>query len=183
MKFHNRVIIILVILFSFVSSINIASVDPILRWEKNYYEKSFKKVTQILLLIHRYNDQIQISFLIEVYDLCYNYGVDFETFIRLIIYESGFNPNAVSSMGAIGLCQLIRSTAAFTAKRHGIKNYNLFNPIDNVTISLLYLRDLLNIHCDNYRYVCAEYLGGLGYKKYINSSYVKNICVEEVNFR
>jgi len=52
--------------------------------------------------------------------------------------ESLFNQRAVSRSGAMGLSQLLPSTAAETAKGLKMNQYTLFDPRDNLTIGLTY---------------------------------------------
>jgi soluble lytic murein transglycosylase-like protein len=56
----------------------------------------------------------------------------------VISTESGWNPSAVSRKGAVGLMQLIPSTA----QRYGV--YNAFDPAQNVEAGTKHLRSLLD---------------------------------------
>lgn len=65
--------------------------------------------------------------------------------LDLIRRESSFDPKAVSSQGAIGLMQLLPSTAEWLAKKEGLPWYGkemLFDPIMNVRFGLAYLKYL-----------------------------------------
>src|SRR4029077_13376364 len=55
----------------------------------------------------------------------------------VILVESAFNPRAVSSRGAVGLMQLLPATA----RRYGVAD--AFDPEQNITAGVHYLRDLL----------------------------------------
>lgn len=72
----------------------------------------------------------------------------------VIKVESGYNPQAVSSKGAIGLMQLMPQTAA----RFGVENP--FNPEQNVTGGVTYLRYLLDLFGGNIPLSLAAYNAG-----------------------
>jgi len=55
----------------------------------------------------------------------------------VIVVESGFNPRAISRRGAIGLMQLLPTTA----RRYGA--FNAFDPEQNILAGALYLSDLI----------------------------------------
>lgn len=65
------------------------------------------------------------------------YGVDPLLVTAVMEQESGFTFNAVSSAGAVGLMQLMPSTAAAI----GVDPYN---PLDNIMGGVLHLRTLLD---------------------------------------
>ena len=56
----------------------------------------------------------------------------------VIVVESGFNPRAISRRGAIGLMQLLPSTA----RRYGA--FNAFDPEQNIRAGVKYLADLIS---------------------------------------
>lgn len=62
------------------------------------------------------------------------YGIPFDLFYRVIEVESGFNPNAVSPAGAIGLGQLMPGTA----RALGVKDP--YDPEQNLEGAAKYLR-------------------------------------------
>jgi soluble lytic murein transglycosylase-like protein len=74
----------------------------------------------------------------------------------VISVESGYNPNAVSPKGAMGLMQLIPSTA----RRFGVSN--AFNPIQNVEGGAKYLQYLLDLYKGDYALALAAYNAGEG---------------------
>jgi soluble lytic murein transglycosylase-like protein len=74
----------------------------------------------------------------------------------VIRVESNYNPNAVSSAGALGLMQLIPSTA----KRFGVNH--VFNPVENVEGGARYLRYLLDLYHNDYKLALAAYNAGEG---------------------
>lgn len=78
----------------------------------------------------------------------------------LIRQESRFNPLIKSSAGALGLMQVIPETAAESAKKMGMKKYNLTNPPDNVKIGTYYLDYTHRTYNDNTLLAVASYNAG-----------------------
>ena len=73
-----------------------------------------------------------IKFQGEIENACEIYDVDQAVVFSLINVESHFNKNALSSKGAVGLMQVMPSTAQGLAKEIGIdEEYDLQNPDDN----------------------------------------------------
>ena len=72
-------------------------------------------------------------------------GVDVSLFLAVIKTESGFDKTAVSDKGAMGLMQLMPSTAEFIAKKIGYnKKVDLNNEDVNVMLGVNYLKYLLD---------------------------------------
>src|SRR5215470_5114952 len=77
--------------------------------------------------------------------------------IRAVIQtESGWNAGAVSRKGAVGLMQLVPSTA----QRYGVKD--LFSPKQNVDAGVRYLKALLERYNGNLDLALAAYNAGEG---------------------
>ena len=72
----------------------------------------------------------------------------------IIAVESNYNPRAVSSKGAVGLMQLMPSTA----KRFGVSNY--FDPHQNIQGGAKYLAYLLKLFNNNKQLAVAAYNAG-----------------------
>lgn len=72
-------------------------------------------------------------------------GIDPYFSLDLIRRESSFNPKAVSEQGALGLLQLLPSTAKWVAEREGLALSSkevLFDPVTNVHLGMAYLEYL-----------------------------------------
>ena len=70
--------------------------------------------------------------------------------------ESDYNPEAVSSKGALGLMQLMPETAM------GLGVENPFNPEDNIRGGVSHLKSLLDNYRGDYKLALAAYNAGQG---------------------
>jgi soluble lytic murein transglycosylase len=83
--------------------------------------------------------------------------------LALIRQESLFDPSARSPAFALGLMQLLPSTAARVAGRHGMRapsNEKLFDPEVNLNLGTRYLKDLLQRYSNNWFKAIAAYNAG-----------------------
>ena len=81
-------------------------------------------------------------------------GVEAPLVHSVILAESNYNPAAVSPKGALGIMQLIPSTA----RRFGVSD--AFDPADNIQGGVRYLRYLLDYYHDDYTKSIAAYNAG-----------------------
>ncbi|MEP6989489.1 MAG: transglycosylase SLT domain-containing protein [bacterium] len=77
-----------------------------------------------------------------IVDVAQAEGIDPELAFRLVKLESDFNVHATSPVGAIGLTQVMPSTARFYRK--GITAQGLYDPNVNLRIGFRYLRGLVD---------------------------------------
>jgi soluble lytic murein transglycosylase-like protein len=82
------------------------------------------------------------------------YGLQAGLLKAIIEVESGFNAQARSPKGAIGLMQVMPATAA----RYG--DYDLYSPEQNVDVGARYLRDLLRMFNGDIQLAVAAYNAG-----------------------
>jgi soluble lytic murein transglycosylase-like protein len=77
----------------------------------------------------------------SVYDMSSSEGVDPVLAFRLVRVESGFDPRAKSRAGAIGLAQVLPSTARLYEP--GLSVEQLYEPATNLRLGFRYLHDLM----------------------------------------
>jgi len=94
------------------------------------------------------------------------YELQPELVSSLINAESGYNKDAVSSQGAMGLMQLLPSTAKEVANKLNLSKYDLNNPKDNIQIGCYYLKYLLDYYEGDSIYALCAYNAGLNNIKY-----------------
>ena len=92
-------------------------------------------------------------------------GWDWRLLAAMCYQESGFDPNAVSSMGAMGLMPLMPSTA----DAMGVPSDKRFDPEQNIAASARYIRKVSQSFSDikdgeeRTRFTLAAYNGGVGH--------------------
>lgn len=94
----------------------------------------------------------------KVFDASLREGIDPELAFRLVRLESEFNPRAISKTGAIGLTQLMPSTAVQFDKN--ATRDKLFVADVNLKIGMHYLRTLLDMYKGDVRLALLAYNRG-----------------------
>lgn len=95
------------------------------------------------------------------------FGVEPAMVLGVMTQESGFNAHAVSHAGAMGLMQLMPSTAKHIGEVSPVKITSAFNPEQNVAAGTWYLKHLANQFKDlpesrRWQFALAAYNGGIG---------------------
>ena len=82
-------------------------------------------------------------------------GINPDYFVRQINQESGFNPNAISPAGAVGIAQFLPSTAA------GL-GFNPYDPIASLKAAAQYMASYAKQYGGDYAKALAAYNAGSG---------------------
>lgn len=98
---------------------------------------------------------------IEIANVCNEFNIPQYTFYALVNTESSFNPQAKSNAGAIGLTQILPSTAQYICTKNNLNfsQFDLYKPSDNLYLGAMYLRYLLDRFNSTYTSLCAYNAG------------------------
>lgn len=91
-----------------------------------------------------------LKYMDEVEQASQTFDVDKAVILAMINVESRFKKNAISNKGAVGLMQVMPSTADDLAKELGLESFDLTNPTDNITLGTYYIGQLQK------KYGCLE---------------------------
>ena len=94
----------------------------------------------------------------DVYDVALAEGIEPDLGFRLVRVESEFNPHATSSVGAVGLTQLMPSTAKFFDRK--VTRDRLYDPRTNLRLGFRYLRSLIREYHGDVRLALLVYNRG-----------------------
>jgi soluble lytic murein transglycosylase-like protein len=98
---------------------------------------------------------------VMLYEAAVRHGVHPALVMGLAWWESGWNPTAVSSAGAIGIMQVMPATAAADGPALLNRTVNLLDPGDNIDMGTAILRNNLDrYHNDLAKALVAYYAGG-----------------------
>lgn len=101
----------------------------------------------------------------KIYTYAEKYQVDPILVAAVIYTESGFRSNVISRRGAMGLMQVMPTTAEWIAGKIGLEDFStdmLLEPECNIEIGTWYLADLARQFGGNRLAVLAAYNGGRG---------------------
>jgi soluble lytic murein transglycosylase-like protein len=110
------------------------------------------------------SNALQLDLLITksmLYSAGLKHGVNPYLVMGLAWHESGWNPAAISSAGAIGIMQVMPATAAADGPALLHREVNLFDPADNIDMGTAILKNNLDhYHNDLAKALVAYYAGG-----------------------
>ena len=95
----------------------------------------------------------------EISSACERFSVDKAIVYSVINIESHFKKDAVSKKGAVGLIQVMPSTADELASQLNISEFDLKNPADNITLGVYYISQLSKRFEDLETALCAYNAG------------------------
>jgi soluble lytic murein transglycosylase len=101
----------------------------------------------------------------DMIEVAVDSGVDPFLLAAVTKVESGFDPHARSSAGAVGLMQVMPDTANWVSQQIGFDDFHadlLYQPEVNLLIGCWYLSDLLNEFDGNITAALAAYNAGRG---------------------
>lgn len=98
----------------------------------------------------------------EIEELSEVYSVQKDLIFAIIKVESNFREEAVSHRGAVGLMQLMPSTAEWILEKEGKNpnNFNLYNARDNIEIGIIYFNYLSKKFNGNITQIMIAYNAG-----------------------
>jgi len=128
------------------------------RGELELTQIELNRTRALLAYSSRYG--ISASLTALIYDTALREGLDPGLAFRLVKIESSFQPNARSRVGAIGLTQVMRKTAAYYDPT--ITDAALKQPDVNLQVGFRYLRDLLKRFDGDVRLALLAYNRGPG---------------------
>ena len=128
------------------------------RGELDMVKAQFDRANRIIDYSKRYDIGARMAQ--SIFDIALAEGIDPDLAFRLVRLESEFNPRAKSSVGAIGLTQLMPSTARFYHK--GVTVADLYQPEMNLRIGFKYLRNLMKLYKGNIEVALVAYNRGEG---------------------
>lgn len=126
------------------------------RGELDMVRAQFDRANRVIDYSKRYD--IGAGMASSIFDAALKEGIDPDLAFRLVRLESEFNPRARSSVGAIGLTQLMPSTAVQYQK--GVTLQDLYDRDTNLHIGFKYLRRLMKLYGGNVEVALVAYNRG-----------------------
>jgi len=127
-------------------------------------EENEKSIEVHIDKLEESNDYLPLPFNIKIVEYSEMYGLDQYLVAAIIKTESGFDKDIVSSMGAVGLMQIMPNTGEWIAKQLNMENFSeemLKNEDINIEMGCWYL-NYLRGELKHRNEVLAAYNGGIG---------------------
>jgi soluble lytic murein transglycosylase-like protein len=112
--------------------------------EGNLLRAQIERANKVMSFSSRYGIPADLAG--TIFDVALNERLDPELAFRLVNLESGFNVRATSRVGAIGLAQVMLSTAVQFDR--SVTRETLYEPKTNLRIGFQYLRNLIAAYKD-----------------------------------
>ena len=130
--------------WSFEGSVSLAALDlgdeSLAAGPTEAVTRELRRARTLLNYSARFNVDAELTAVI--YDIALQERIDPELAFRVVYAESRFNPRAISSAGALGLAQVMPSTAQIFDPDLGTED--LFDAEVNLRIGFRFLRDMLD---------------------------------------
>ena len=135
---------------------SIASALDSTRGELALVRAELERAQKVISYSSRYN--IGASLAGNIVDVASAEGIDPELAFRLVKLESEFNVHATSPVGAVGLTQVMPSTAKYYVK--DVTREKLYDPQTNLRVGFRYLRGLVDEYDGNVKLALLVYNRG-----------------------
>ena len=135
---------------------SIASALDSTRGELALVRAELERAQKVISYSSRYN--IGASLAGNIVDVASAEGIDPELAFRLVKLESDFNVHATSPVGAVGLTQVMPSTAKYYVK--DVTREKLYDPQTNLRVGFRYLRGLVDEYDGNVKLALLVYNRG-----------------------
>ena len=127
-------------------------IEPIFKGPRPYMELAEYPLTPLKDHKPKREEQLYQHIIFEAAD---QYRVDPAMIKAIIMAESGYNPYAVSTKGAVGLMQLMPATATELGVEDSL------DPVHNINGGVRYFRKLMNIFEDDVLLALSAYNAGI----------------------
>lgn len=107
-------------------------------------------------------DFFPIKYYDDIVEVAKEQKMDPVIILAMIKVESNFREKAVSPKGAVGLMQVMPTTAEWILSKNGLvaQNYDLYNARDNIIVGTLYYKYLAKKFSGDLEKIMAAYNGG-----------------------
>lgn len=121
--------------------------------EATLLRAQLERANRIIQFSSRYDVPADLAAMI--FDVALSERLDPELAFELVRLESNFNPRAMSRVGAIGLAQVMPSTAVLYDR--SVTRDDLYDPKTNLRIGFQYLRRLIGLYGGDVRLALLAY--------------------------